>query len=96
VVVPRRDQSITDTRTARFTLFHRSINGGFATLREILPETSATDSKAAILQKGELGEGAHRLRRAHSTYLTYHVTLDQLSTTSSTSSKQCVRPPATP
>lgn len=31
----------------------RSINGGFATLRSILPETTAADSKAAILQKGE-------------------------------------------
>lgn len=29
----------------------RSINGGFATLRTILPETTNADSKAAILQK---------------------------------------------
>lgn len=31
--------------------FLRSINGGFATLRTILPETTNADSKAAILQK---------------------------------------------
>ncbi|KAJ9115823.1 hypothetical protein QFC22_004964 [Naganishia vaughanmartiniae] len=49
--LPAANPEALDFFLLTLSIIHRSINGGFTTLRSILPETTNADSKAAILQK---------------------------------------------